>query len=385
MALPLVDRIRADLDVRVALVHSGLGDGERADEWRRIRAGDVDVVVGTRLAVLRRWRRSAWSSWTRNTTRPTRATGRRASGPRRGDPRWPRLAGAACVLGSATPAVDTEGHARSGRYRRVELRDRAPGAPPSCGSWTCARNWPPASGGCCPVRWRRPSPRSTRRPASRPSSSSTGGARHRSCCAATAATSRPAPTASDRSSTTRPGPRSAATTAAAPRRSRPAVRPAARRGSATWAVARSASSARSATGSRACASVGSIVTSSSARARRSASSMPSSTAAGRPRRHEPGRQGPGRPERHPRRRRLVRCRPEPAGRTGRGTDLPAARAGGRPGRPRRPARPGVPADVPARAPGHRGRPDRRCPGRSTTPSSIFAAGSGRRRSADWSS
>ena len=46
MAMPLVDRLRSDLDVRVALVHSGLGDGERADEWRRIRAGDVDIVVG---------------------------------------------------------------------------------------------------------------------------------------------------------------------------------------------------------------------------------------------------------------------------------------------------------------------------------------------------
>src|SRR5436309_3241273 len=52
MAMPLVDRLRADLDVGVALVHSGLGEGERADEWRRIRAGDVDVVVGTRLAVV---------------------------------------------------------------------------------------------------------------------------------------------------------------------------------------------------------------------------------------------------------------------------------------------------------------------------------------------
>ena len=52
MAMPLVDRLRADLEVRVALVHSGLGEGERADEWRRIRAGDVDVVVGTRLAVV---------------------------------------------------------------------------------------------------------------------------------------------------------------------------------------------------------------------------------------------------------------------------------------------------------------------------------------------
>ena len=34
------------------MLHSGLGEGERADAWRRIRAGAVDVVVGTRLAVL---------------------------------------------------------------------------------------------------------------------------------------------------------------------------------------------------------------------------------------------------------------------------------------------------------------------------------------------
>ncbi len=52
LALPLVDRLRADLDARIALVHSGLGDGERADEWRRIRGGEADIVVGTRLAVL---------------------------------------------------------------------------------------------------------------------------------------------------------------------------------------------------------------------------------------------------------------------------------------------------------------------------------------------
>ena len=131
MAMPLVDRIRADLDVRVALVHSGLGDGERADEWRRIRAGDVDVVVGTRLAVVA----------------PLADVGvvivdEEHDAAYKSD-RTPRLqardvamqladaAGAACVLGSATPAVDTEGHARSGRYRRVALRDRAAGAAPA--------------------------------------------------------------------------------------------------------------------------------------------------------------------------------------------------------------------------------------------------------------
>ena len=130
MALPLVDRIRADLDVRVALVHSGLGDGERADEWRRIRAGDVDVVVGTRLAVLApladvglvivdEEHDAAYKS-----DRTPRLQARDVA------IRLAAAAGAACVLGSATPAVDTEGHARSGRYRRVGLRDRASGAAP---------------------------------------------------------------------------------------------------------------------------------------------------------------------------------------------------------------------------------------------------------------
>ena len=52
LSLPLVDRLRAELGAEVTILHSGLGEGERADAWRRIRAGVVEVVVGTRLAVL---------------------------------------------------------------------------------------------------------------------------------------------------------------------------------------------------------------------------------------------------------------------------------------------------------------------------------------------
>ncbi len=36
---------------RVAILHSALADGERFDQWRRIRAGELTVVVGTRSAV----------------------------------------------------------------------------------------------------------------------------------------------------------------------------------------------------------------------------------------------------------------------------------------------------------------------------------------------
>jgi len=131
LALPVVDRLRADLDVRVAMVHSGLNDGERADEWRRIRAGDVDIVVGTRLAVLAplsdvgvivvdEEHDAAYKS-----DRTPRIQARDVA------IRLGELAGAGVILGSATPAVDSFGRGQEGAYRRVELPDRPIGeAPP---------------------------------------------------------------------------------------------------------------------------------------------------------------------------------------------------------------------------------------------------------------
>ena len=131
MAMPLVDRLRADLAARVALVHSGLGDGERADEWRRIRSGDVDIVVGTRLAVLApladiglvivdEEHEGAYKS-DRTPRLQARDTALRLA----------ELAGAAAIIGSATPAVDSIGRARAGTYRRVVLPSRPVGSRPT--------------------------------------------------------------------------------------------------------------------------------------------------------------------------------------------------------------------------------------------------------------
>jgi len=131
MAMPLVDRLRSDLDVRVALVHSGLGEGERADEWRRIRTGDVDIVVGTRLAVVApladvgvvivdEEHDAAYKS-DRTPRLQARDTAIRLG----------ELASAAVVLGSATPAVESYGRALDGRYDRVVLPTRPTGLPPT--------------------------------------------------------------------------------------------------------------------------------------------------------------------------------------------------------------------------------------------------------------
>jgi len=131
LALPLVDRLRAELGVEVAILHSGLGEGERADAWRRIRAGAVEVVVGTRLAVLAplpdvglvivdEEHDAAFKS-----DRTPRIQARDLA------VTLGRLAGAAVILGSATPSVETYGLARAGVYRRCTLAERAAGVAPT--------------------------------------------------------------------------------------------------------------------------------------------------------------------------------------------------------------------------------------------------------------
>ena len=130
LAMPLVDRLRAELEAEIAILHSGLGDGERADEWRRIRAGEIDVVVGTRMAltapladvgliVVDEEHDAAYKS-----DRTPRLQARDAA------IALGRLAGAAVVLGSATPSVESVGRVRQGRYRHAVLPDRPSGAPP---------------------------------------------------------------------------------------------------------------------------------------------------------------------------------------------------------------------------------------------------------------
>ena len=51
LAPQAVARFRARLGDRVAVLHSALSDGERYDEWRRLRGGEASVCVGPRSAV----------------------------------------------------------------------------------------------------------------------------------------------------------------------------------------------------------------------------------------------------------------------------------------------------------------------------------------------
>jgi len=109
---------------RVAIQHSGLSDGERHDQWQRIRRGDIDVVVGTRSAVFAPLQKIGLvivdeehdASYKQDES--PRYNGRDVAIVRA------QRAGALVVLGSATPSMETYYNAMSGKYERVVLERR---------------------------------------------------------------------------------------------------------------------------------------------------------------------------------------------------------------------------------------------------------------------
>src|SRR5258707_4922336 len=109
---------------RVAIQHSGLSDGERHDQWQRIRRGDVDIVVGTRSAVFAPLEQVGLivvdeehdGSYKQDES--PRYHGRDVAIVRG------QRAGALVVLGSATPSMESYHNAMTGRYARVVLERR---------------------------------------------------------------------------------------------------------------------------------------------------------------------------------------------------------------------------------------------------------------------
>ena len=51
LAPQLLTRITTEFNVAVGALHSNLNEGERKNTWLKIRAGQIDIIIGTRLAV----------------------------------------------------------------------------------------------------------------------------------------------------------------------------------------------------------------------------------------------------------------------------------------------------------------------------------------------
>jgi primosomal protein N' (replication factor Y) len=115
---------RARFGERVAIQHSGLSDGERHDQWHRIRRGDVGLVIGTRSAIFAPLARVGLiivdeehdTSYKQEET--PRYHGRDVAIMRG------KFADALVVLGSATPSMESYFNAGHGKYARVTLLRR---------------------------------------------------------------------------------------------------------------------------------------------------------------------------------------------------------------------------------------------------------------------
>jgi len=108
----------------VAILHSGLTDAERAEQWHRIKRGEARVVVGTRSAVFAPVSDLALlivdeeqdSSYKQEET--PRYHARDVAVMRA------KMAGAVAVLGSATPSLESYYNTKKNKYALVELPDR---------------------------------------------------------------------------------------------------------------------------------------------------------------------------------------------------------------------------------------------------------------------
>ncbi len=136
---------RQTFDDRVAIQHSGLSDGERHDQWQRIRRGEVDVVVGTRSAVFTPLARSRPRHRRRGARQLVQAGGEPAlQRPRCGTgARATRRRAGGARLGNAVDGDLLQRDEREVRPHRAGAPDpRSPAARPSLSS-TCARSTRP--------------------------------------------------------------------------------------------------------------------------------------------------------------------------------------------------------------------------------------------------
>jgi primosomal protein N' (replication factor Y) len=117
-------RLKAAFGSDVAILHSNLSAGERFDEWRRIRSGEARVAIGTRSAVFAplqdiglmivdeehdpSYRQHESPFYHARDVTVMRA----------------HKAGAAVLLGSATPSMETFFNAKKGKYEYLHLPER---------------------------------------------------------------------------------------------------------------------------------------------------------------------------------------------------------------------------------------------------------------------
>ncbi len=122
-------RFRSLFGERVAVIHSGLSHGQRLDEYKRIKRGDADIVIGTRSAVFAPLSNIGLIIIDEEGERSYKSD----SSPRyqTHDIAKQRCGwhNASLLLASATPSIESYYLAEKGGYRLLEMKERYGNAP----------------------------------------------------------------------------------------------------------------------------------------------------------------------------------------------------------------------------------------------------------------
>ena len=129
----------------IAVFHSGLSDGERFDEWRRLREGQAHIILGARsaifmplenlgLVILDEEHEPSYKAENFPPYHAAEIAKMRAA-----------ISGASVVLASATPLVEDYAKAELGIYKLIRLPHRVADRP--CLLYT-------SSGNLCGGNWR---------------------------------------------------------------------------------------------------------------------------------------------------------------------------------------------------------------------------------------
>jgi primosomal protein N' (replication factor Y) len=117
-------RLRAVFGTKVAILHSSLSSGERFDEWRRLRRGAAQIAIGTRSAVFAPLQNLGLVVVDEEHDASYRQHESPFYNARDAAVMRANFAGAAIVLGSATPALESFYNAQNGKYTYLHLPER---------------------------------------------------------------------------------------------------------------------------------------------------------------------------------------------------------------------------------------------------------------------
>ena len=124
----IMERFISRFGKRVSVTHSRFSLGERLDQWRKARDGEISIIIGPRSALFMPFSNLGVivmdecheSSYTSDVTPKyhTREVARKLS----------ELTGALLVMGSATPDIDSYHRAVTGEFLLLQLKERTKGS-----------------------------------------------------------------------------------------------------------------------------------------------------------------------------------------------------------------------------------------------------------------